>query len=37
MKMSLPETGTFWVQIKLVEQFNLLHKKGKPLYENFAN
>ncbi len=37
MKMPLPETGTFQMQIKLVEQFNLRHKKDKPLYENPAN
>ena len=37
MKMPLPETGTFRMQIKLVEQFNLRHKKDKPFYVNLAN
>lgn len=37
MKMPLPETGTFWMQIKLVEQFNLRHKKDKPFYVNLTN
>ena len=37
MKMPLPETGTFQMQIKVVEQFNLRHKKDKPFYVNLAN
>ena len=37
MEMSLLVTETFRMQIKLVEQFNLRHKKDKPLYENLAN
>lgn len=37
MKMPLLVTGTFQIQIKLVTQSNLRHKKDKPSYIKLAN